>query len=105
LGLKTELGGHRDKDEIRACGEASRRGTRSVIAGHVSKGSKTVVDVCPFNGNIGKLDQIIPEECVSSFYVVGVMWCFASTVRLHIYSSKWWIVTHPCGLLPISFAQ
>jgi hypothetical protein len=55
-----------------------------VIAGLASKGCKTVVDACPLDEYL-LLDQIAPEGCVSSFYVVGVAWSFASTGRLHIF--------------------
>jgi hypothetical protein len=46
------LRAQRNRDMIRVREEASRRGTRSVIAGFSSEGrSKTAVDACQLDGN------------------------------------------------------
>ena len=66
LGLKTEPEGptrrRRSSGRVR---EASKRGTRGVIAELASEGSKAAVDACPLDGNIRHISKIAPEGYVS----------------------------------------
>jgi hypothetical protein len=49
-----------------------------VIVGLALEGRKTMVDACPLDEYL-LLSKISLEGCVSSFYVVGVVWSFTST--------------------------
>jgi hypothetical protein len=58
LSHKVKNEGSAGGDGIRACREASRRGTRDVIARLASDGSKTAVGMCSPNGNIHFLTKV-----------------------------------------------